>query len=126
MAHFAELDDNNVVLQVIVVNNADCLDENGNESEAVGIAFCQSLFGGRWLQTSYNGNFRKNYAEVGGTYDPIDDAFLLVKPFPSWVLDKNTWQWIAPVPIPEVSYGYCAYWDEAQINWVVMKIDEGQ
>lgn len=76
MAHFAQLNNNNVVLQVIVVHNNDCLDENGNESEAVGIAFCQNLLGGNWRQTSYNGNMRGMYAGVGYTYDPINDIFV--------------------------------------------------
>lgn len=75
MAHFAQLDDNNIVTQVIVVNNNELLDETGNESEAKGIAFCQSLFGGNWKQTSYNANFRKNYAGIGFTYDPVADEF---------------------------------------------------
>jgi hypothetical protein len=79
MAHFAELDENNTVKQIIVVHNNELLD-NGVESEAKGIAFCQSLFGGNWVQTSYNGNIRKNYAGIGFTYDPIRDAFISQKP----------------------------------------------
>lgn len=78
MAHFAELNAGNTVLRVIVVGNADCLDANGQESEAVGIAFCQSLFGAetQWVQTSYNGNFRGKYAGVGDLYDAASDAFV--------------------------------------------------
>lgn len=79
MAHFAELDDNNIVKQVIVVHNNELLD-NGVESEAKGIQFCQSLFGGNWIQTSYNGNIRKNYAGIGYTYDSTRDAFISPKP----------------------------------------------
>lgn len=79
MAHFAELDENNVVKQVIVVHNNELLD-NGVESEAKGIQFCQSLFGGNWIQTSYNGNIRKNYAGIGFTYDQARDAFIAPKP----------------------------------------------
>jgi hypothetical protein len=75
MAHFAQLDDNNVVLRVIVVHNNDCKDAEGNESEAVGVAFCQSLLGGNWKQTSYNGNMRGMYAGIGYTYNPILDVF---------------------------------------------------
>ena len=76
MAHFAQLDENNVVLQVIVVHNNDCLNDDGNESESVGIAFCQSLFPGtRWRQTSYNGNMRGVYAGIGYTYNPTLDVF---------------------------------------------------
>ena len=85
MAHFAELDADNKVLRVIVVGNPDCLDENGNESEAVGIAFCQSLFGAgtRWMQTSYNGTMRGKHAGIGDTYDATSDAFVSPEPAPS-------------------------------------------
>jgi hypothetical protein len=76
MAHFAQLDENNVVLQVIVVHNNDCLDENGNEVEAIGAAFCSSLLGGTWKQTSYNANFRGCYAGIGCTYDATLDVFI--------------------------------------------------
>ena len=79
MAHFAQLDENNVVMQVIVVNNAELLDESGQESEAKGIAFCQSLFGGTWKQTSYNANFRGKYAGIGDQYDPVKDEFVALE-----------------------------------------------
>jgi len=75
MAHFAQLDENNVVLRVIVVHNNECLDADGNESEAVGVAFCQNLLGGNWKQTSYNGNMRGRYAGTGYTYNPTLDVF---------------------------------------------------
>jgi hypothetical protein len=75
MAHFAELNENNVVTRVIVVHNNELLD-NGVESEAKGIAFCKSLFGGEWVQTSYNSNFRENFAGIGYTYDQELDAFI--------------------------------------------------
>lgn len=100
MAHFAELGMNNVVLRVIVVHNNELLDENGQESEAKGVAFCRSLFGGTWVQTSYNANFRKNYAGEGFTYDSTRDAFIPPKPFASWVLNEDTCQWGSPVPYP--------------------------
>jgi hypothetical protein len=78
MAHFAELDENNIVLRVIVVHNNELLDENGNEIESKGIAFCQSLFGKntRWVQTSFNHSFRNVFAGAGATYDPILDIFV--------------------------------------------------
>lgn len=76
MAHFAELDETNTVKQVIVVHNNELLDENGNESEQKGINFCQSLFGGKWIQTSYNSNFRGTYAGIGCTYDSANDVFV--------------------------------------------------
>jgi hypothetical protein len=116
MAHFAQLDNQNTVLQVIVIHNNELLD-NGVESEAKGIAFCQSLFPNtRWAQTSYNGNIRKNYAGVGFLYDPIRDAFIPPKPYPSWVLDEATCRWEAPVPYPTDGKRYV--WDEATQTWV--------
>ena len=116
MAHFAQLDDQNTVLQVIVIHNNELLD-NGVESEARGIAFCQSLFSGTtWVQTSYNANIRKNYAGIGFTYDSARDAFIPPKPFPSWVLNEATCQWEAPVPYPTDGQQYV--WDEATQTWV--------
>ena len=94
MAHFAQLDDNNTVIQVIVVNNNDC-QIGGIESEEAGIVFCKTLFGAstQWRQTSYNGSIRKNYAGVGYTYDPTRDAFIPPKPDPSCILDEATCLW---------------------------------
>ena len=115
MAHFAQLDENNLVIQVIVVANQECLDENGLESEAVGIAFCQSLFGGVWKQTSYNASFRKNYAGEGFVYDPNLNAFIAPKPYESWLLDETSCQWKAPVPYPADGKPY--YWDESKKLW---------
>jgi hypothetical protein len=114
MAHFAEIDENNVVQQVIVVANKDTSDANGNEVESIGVAFCQKLLGGNWKQTSYNGNIRKNYAGIGYTYHADIDAFVAPQPYPSWVLDENA-QWQAPVPMPEDGKMYS--WDEAAQAW---------
>lgn len=75
MAHFAELDSNNVVLRVVVVANKDTADANGVEKEHIGAAFLEKLLGGTWKQTSYNGNFRRNFAGVGYTYNPTTDEF---------------------------------------------------
>jgi hypothetical protein len=116
MAHFAELDANNVVLRVIVVSNRDTSDANGVEKEHIGAAFCERLFGGTWKQTSYNGNIRKNYAGIGYTYDATIDAFVPPKPYPSWLLDTNTAQWQAPAPMPTDGKSYS--WDEATQTWV--------
>lgn len=116
MAHFAQIDENNIVVQVIVVHNNDCLDSNGNESEAVGATFCQSLLGGNWKQTSYNGNFRKNYAGVGYVYDSQRNAFISPKPYASWVLNESTCQWDAPIDYPTDEKNY--YWDEETISWI--------
>lgn len=96
MAHFAELDESNTVLRVIVVHNNELLDDMGQEVEQKGIDFCVGLFGGRWIQTSYNGKIRKNYAGEGYTYDPQRDAFIAPQPGPEWTLDETTCQWIKP------------------------------
>jgi hypothetical protein len=99
MAHFAELDTNNVVLRVIVVGNNMILNADGQESETVGVAFCHSLFGSDtiWVQTSYNGNFRKNYAGIGHTYDSVRNAFIPPKPEgDQWVLNEDTCRWHDP------------------------------
>lgn len=96
MAHFAELDENNVVKRVIVVANQEITDANGVETESVGIAFCQQLFGGVWLQTSYNGNIRKQFAGIGYTYNPALDAFIAPQPAPECDLDPETAMWICP------------------------------
>lgn len=95
MAHFAELDENNVVLRVIVVSN-EMLLEDGQESEAKGIAFCKQLFGEdtNWVQTSYNGNFRKHYASWCYVYDSNKDAFIPPKPEgEGWILDEESFTW---------------------------------
>ena len=120
MAHFAQLDENNVVTQVIVVHNNELLDDNGQESEARGIAFCKSLFGENtsWIQTSYNGNIRKNYAGIGYTYDQGRDAFIAPKPFPSWTLKEDVCQWEAPVSMPTDGSRYI--WDEETLSWVAL------
>ena len=118
MAHFAELNESNVVLRVISVSNEDILDGDGNESEEVGIAFCKSLFGEHtnWKQTSYNANFRKNYASIGGTYDEVRDAFIPPCPFLSWVFAEETCKWVAPIPYPDDGRLYT--WDELNQQWV--------
>ena len=98
MAHFVQLDETNIVTQVIVVNNNELLD-NGVESEAKGIAFCQSLLGGTWVKTSYNATIRKNYAGIGFTYDATRDAFIPPKPTEgNWQLDETTCNWIEVTP----------------------------
>ena len=118
MAHFVRLDENSIVVQGIVVHNNELID-NGVEFETKGIAFCQSLFsGGDWIQTSYNGNIRKNYAGIGYTYDEARDAFIPPKPYPSWLLDETTCLWEAPVPMPEDGEQY--RWDDATTSWVLV------
>ena len=100
MAHFAELDSNNVVKQVIVVSNEDTSTAQGEEKESIGIAFCERLLGGTWVKTSYNNNIRKNYAGIGYIYDKDRDAFIPPKPYASWVLNETTCLWNSPVAYP--------------------------
>lgn len=117
MAHFAQLDENNVVIQVIVVNNEDVGNLEFPESEPIGIAFLTAWSGGytNWKQTSYNHKFRSNYAIVGGTYDPELDAFINPKEYPSWVLNRELARYEPPIPFPEDGRNY--YWDEATLSW---------
>ena len=101
MAYFAEIGINNKVLRVIVVHNNELLDNKGIEQESKGSEFCRDLFGGTWLQTSYNSSFRKNFAGIDFTYDADRDAFISPKPYQSWLLDEDTCQLVAPIPMPE-------------------------
>jgi hypothetical protein len=144
MASFAKIGINNIVEQVISVHNNELLD-NGIESEAKGIQFCKSLFGQdtNWKQTSYNtiagihklgGNpFRKNHASIGYTYDENRDAFIPLKPFNSWLLDEETFQWKSPIPYPITNIENKFYengnpkndlyiWDENNQNWTLQNI----
>ena len=107
MAHFAELDDNQVVLRVIVVDN---------DNEDDGETWCKNLLGGiAWKQTSYNKKFRKNYAGIGFTYDPDKDVFLPPKPFSKWVLDETKWVWKAPTDYPDDGKFYS--WNDNKGEW---------
>ena len=116
MAHFAQLNAENLVTQVIVVANQDTADQDGVENEAIGIEFCTNLLGGKWVQTSYNANIRKNYAGVGYKYDAALDAFISPQPFESWTLNEETAQWEAPTPYPDDGKRYS--WDEETTSWV--------
>lgn len=111
MAHFAQIE-NGIVVNVIVVHNNELLID-GIEVESKGIQFCNNLLGGTWVQTSYNGRIRKQYAGVGYTYDAVKDQFVAPQPFPSWTLDSNN-DWQAPTPKPEGSF----IWDEETLAWV--------
>ena len=107
MAHFAQLDENNVVTQVIVVGNSDTADVNGVESENIGVAFCQSLLGAEtnWKQTSYNANMRGNYAGIGMTYMSgvatlgvgSTDVFMPQQPYASWTISTTEARWVSPL-----------------------------
>ena len=116
MAHFAQIDENNIVQQVIVVHNNELLDENGIEQESKGVEFCKTLLGCNWIQTSYNAKFRKNYAGQGYTYDSVRDAFIPPKPYNSWILNEDTCQYEAPILYPNDGKPY--RWDENTISWV--------
>jgi hypothetical protein len=122
MAHFAQLNDQNIVLQVIVIHNNDCLDDMGDESEAKGIEFCNSLIPGNWIQTSYNARIRKNYAGIDFTYDQQRDAFIAPKPFISWILNETTCQWDAPVTYPNDGKIYT--WNEETVQWIEVTLPE--
>ena len=105
MSHWAEIDENNIVLRVLVGNN-----NSADEGEA----FMNSL-GGTWVKTSYNGTIRKNFAGIGMQYDESRDAFIAPQPYPSWVLDEETCRWEAPVPYPTDGIMYA--WDEETTDW---------
>ena len=128
MAHFAQLDENNVVTQVIVVDNKDIIDpQTGEEDEILGIAFCKKLLGGNWKQTSYNDNIRVRYAGVGYSYNEELNAFILPKPHASWVLNNETADWESPVgSAPELTEeqseaGFRYEWDEENTNWKLIE-----
>ena len=121
MAHFAELDNNNVVLRVVVVAN-DCVP---SDEHIDGETWCINFFkGGTWKQTSYNNNFRKQYAGIGYTYDAAKNKFISPQPHDSWALDAND-DWQAPVTYPTITtYGsndpvdkYIISWDEDNLRW---------
>lgn len=115
MGHFAKIE-NNKVTQVIVVNNKDLQDKKFPESEPIGQKFIESIgLEGYWLQTSYNKTFRKNFAGIGSIYDKNDDAFIPEKPFDSWVLNRETFNWEAPTSQPSDGGRY--FWDEESLTW---------
>ena len=128
MAHWAELDENNIVTEIHVVHNNDAPDET------TGVNFLTSLgLTGTWKQTSYNTRngvhygvdgqpdngvaLRKNYASIGYTYDSQRDAFIPPSPYPSWVIDEDTCQWIAPVSRPTSTLTTGWKWNETTVSW---------
>lgn len=130
MAHFAELDENNVVIRVIVVSNDEIKDPlTGEEVEMLGIAFCKKTYGGNWIQTSYNGNIRKQYAGIGYTYNEELDAFIKPKPFDSWILNPDTAEWESPIGNhPEITNeqilsGLLYEWDEKLLQWNLKSLE---
>ena len=125
MAHFAELNSSNEVLQVIVISNED-VDANGGDESTQAETFVATIVphstgGVAWKQTSYNNNFRKQYAGIGDTYDASKDKFISIKPYPSWSLDSDD-NWKAPVTYPTVTeisgLGVITSWDEPNLQWL--------
>jgi len=115
MAYFALLDPTNTVTQVFIVADDNCSGDTFIEREQAGQQFCQTEFGpGRYLMTSREHEFRKRYAGIGYTYDEEQDAFLVPKPYPSWVFDEN-YDWQPPVPMPDDGGQYA--WNEEQQTW---------
>lgn len=117
MAHYAKLDENNKVISVHVVSN-EVINIDGIESEQAGIDFLTNLHGhNKWKQTSYNGNFRKNYAGIGYEYNEDLDAFIPPKPFASWILDPSDATWKSPVEMPS---GENYFWNEESLSWDIV------
>ena len=108
MAHFAELDEQNIVIRVLAVSNEQ--EHRGQDYLADDMGL-----GGRWIQTSYNNNIRKNYAGIGMTYDPVRDAFILPKPYPLWILNEDTCRWKPPIEPPDALQQY--WWNESTQQW---------
>ena len=109
MANWAEIDETNKVIRVTVGDNNDSNNDEGYQ-------WLIDNLGGTWIKTSYNGNFRVNFACIGYFYDPIRDAFIPPQPYPSWLLNETTCQWESPVPYPTDGKNY--HWDETTLSWV--------
>jgi len=124
VAHFAELDENNIVIRVVVVSNEVITDNDGNEQEQLGVDFLNNLYGTRdvWKQTSYNQSFRKNFAGKGYSYDQERDAFIPPQPYESWTLDEETCLWTPPTPYPTITdenKDDIYIWNETTKTWEV-------
>lgn len=121
MAHFAQLDENNKVINVIVISNDDAPDPAPENSEQAGIEFIQRLaelndsLKGKWIQTSYSGSFRNKYAKIGNIYNEEFDVFIAPQPFPSWTLDTESYYWEPPFPAPHEDGPW--KWNEELQNW---------
>ena len=121
MAHFAKIGLNNKVIEVLSVNNEVLKDSDGIEQENIGIDFLTKLTGYPiWKQTSYNKNFRKNYAGIGYTYDEDKDSFIPKKPFNSWILNEVTCLWNSPVAKPQDENIYT--WNESTLTWDIVEL----
>ncbi len=133
MAHFAELNNSNIVLQVIVISNED-VNANGGDLSVQAEEFVANLVphqsgGNQWKQTSYNNSFRKQYAGTGFTYDATKNKFISPSPYPSWSLDSND-DWQAPVAYPDISQvdsrDILCTWDEENLRWLGASFDTSQ
>ena len=121
MASFAKIGLNSKVIEVLSVHNNVLKDSNGVEQEVIGIDFLTKLTGyPLWKQTSYNNNFRKNYAGIGYTYDENRDAFIAPKPFNSWLLNEDTCNWESPVAYPQDNNKY--RWNESTLTWNIVEV----
>jgi len=128
MAYFAKLGTGNIVEKVISINNAVITDANGIEQEQLGVDFINNLYNTRdvWKQTSYNNNFRKNFAGIGYKYDQTKDAFISLKPnLPSWILNEDTCLWNSPIVVPKLTQeqkdnNQYYKWNEEIQNWELM------
>ena len=109
MSYFAKVEDNGLVVEVFR-GDSSLNDEQAHQ-------WFVDTFGGTWIQTSYTGAIRYNFAGIGYAYDSVADAFIAPKPYPSWLLDTSTYQWVAPVPYP--NDGHLYEWDEATLSWVL-------
>jgi len=122
MAYFAKLGTGNIIETVISINNSVITDSNGIEQEKLGNDFINKLYNTRdvWKQTSYNNNFRKNFAGIGFQYDQTRDAFISPKPFNSWILNEDTCRWNAPVAMPIDDNRYS--WNESTLTWDIVEV----
>lgn len=128
MAHYAFLDENNIVTEVItgVDENVTKIDTDGTEiggSSKAWETYYGNFRGQTCKRTSYNGNYRKNYAGIGYKYDQDFDAFIPPQPYPSWKLDYTIYQWVSPVPVPEDVEGYVWKWSEINQEWIQIPIE---
>tara|TARA_S200002703_G_scaffold150398_1_gene148724 strand:+ start:137 stop:586 length:450 start_codon:yes stop_codon:yes gene_type:complete len=122
MAHFAKLDDNNIVTDVITFSNQEVID-NGGDLSVEAENFVSARHPGTWKQTSYNHTFRKKYAGIGDTYDPVKDKFITAQPYASWSLDADD-EWQAPISRPNTKFFddstnvYMEKWKESTQEWI--------
>lgn len=125
MAHFAQLDENNRVVCVHYIDNQYVTDENGNESESLGIAQCKQTVSDldvKFVQTSRSRRYRRTFASIDSYYLEDEDVFTDPKNFNSWVLNRDTYEWEAPIPIPVVEDGQTFRWDEETVSWIISDV----